>query len=74
MELVVSKFRKLYWKLFGRPEYPPAIKVHRATSRADVMMWLYENGCKIEDIASFYTVPRERVRQCLWKVYCARFK
>jgi DNA-directed RNA polymerase sigma subunit (sigma70/sigma32) len=37
--------------------------------RSNNMMLGYLTGESIEDIAKEFNVTRERVRQCLWKVY-----
>ena len=73
------KLLKLYWKLFGRPDCPPKkfsvdLKVNQYTTqtyypRYRSMALEYQKGVSVEDIAEYYGVTRERVRQCLWKAY-----
>ena len=73
------KFKPLYWKLFGYPDFPPSdfqilAKVNKYTDkvyipRYQVMSFLWQDGHSVEDIAKCYNVTRERVRQCLWKSY-----
>lgn len=39
-----------------------------------LMAIMYKDGWEVEQIAEKFNVARERVRQCLWKVYRRREK
>jgi predicted DNA-binding protein YlxM (UPF0122 family) len=71
-----KRLRKLWWRIFGWPDTPPPFKIKARTnaytgklyySKADLMANKYINGLTIQEIAKFYNVTRERVRQCIWK-------
>lgn len=76
MKLILN----LYWRIFGFPETPPKYllkvipRVNQYTldvyyPRSYAMAILYKRNLSIEDISQVAKVTRERVRQCLWKVY-----
>lgn len=69
----MKRLLTFYWQVFGYPDIPPKFILWRAIRiykpRAYEMNRRYLIGCSLEEIAKQYNVTRERVRQCLWKVY-----
>ncbi len=69
--------KHLYWHYFGYPDLPPrtfTVKTGTREFRYHTMARIYLNGSTIEEIAKSYNVTRERVRQCIWKVYWQSYK
>ena len=77
--LIKLKIRRLYWRIFGQPNYPPLDftlidKINLYTDEPIVPRYqrissLYLIGIDIQSISDYYNVTRERVRQCVWKSY-----
>lgn len=76
----MSKLRQAYWRIFGRPDFPPRngfvvrSKMNLYTDkpywpRYALMALHYVNGASVSELAQQYNVTHERVRQCLWKAY-----
>lgn len=67
------------WKIFGYPDLPPKnfkldpranqYSGHVYIPRSYKMVFLYQEGKSLEEIANIFSCTRERVRQCIWKEY-----
>jgi len=80
LESIKKRTIRLYWTLFGWPDFPPKLKNFNEkrvnpysgnlyTPRYNTIYMEYLCGLSIEVIAKRYNVTRERVRQCCWKAY-----
>lgn len=69
--------KHLYWKYFGYPDLPPksySVNLKNLNRRYNKIALSYLLGDTLEDISKFHNLTRERIRQCIWKVYWNSYK